>query len=140
MPNILHLLAIGAPRARVYAALTTADGVRSWWTRETELDTATRDQQATEREKHDHDSQLPAPAKVLAQSSRQVQEAATRHRDLAARPTDPHWLTIPAEDPVRDISPPSRSRALSAGPRSSNRPSPRSRRRPGSWNESPTAT
>ena len=129
--------------------------------RETELDTATRDLQATEREKgrrlrlaeaadaelrhrhprqpwpslptaepqpapgrghdhdgereipidsghsreHDHDSQPPAPATDLAETSRQVEEAAKRHRDLAARLADPHRLTIPAAVPVRDISP-----------------------------------
>ena len=133
------------------------DGYRA---RETELDTATRDQQATEREKgrrlrlaqaadaelrhrhprqpwplpaaepqaapgrghdhdgerqipidsghsrgHDHDSQPPAPATGLAETSRQVEEAAKRHRDLAARLTDPHRLTIPAEVPVHHISP-----------------------------------
>jgi hypothetical protein len=129
--------------------------------RETELHTATRDQQATEREKgrrlrlaeaadaelrhrhprqvwplplaaepqpahgrghdhdgereipigsgrsrgHDHDSQPPAPPAVLSDTVRQVDEAAKRHRDLATRLTDPHRLTIPAEDPVHDISP-----------------------------------
>jgi len=130
-------------------------------TRETELDTATRAQQATEREKvrrlrlaeaadaelrhrhprqplpslpaaepqsapgrghdhdgereipidsgrsrgHDHDSRPPAPATVPAETARQVEEAAKRHRDLAARLTDRHLSTIPAEDPVHDISP-----------------------------------
>jgi hypothetical protein len=73
--------------------------------RETELDTATGDQQATQREKHDHDSQPPAPATPLAETSRQLEEAAKRRRDLAARLTNPHRLTIPAEDPVHDISP-----------------------------------
>jgi hypothetical protein len=129
--------------------------------RETELDTATIDRQATEREKgrrlrraeaadaelrhrhprqpwpslpaaepqpapgrghdhdaereipidsghsrgHDHDSQPPAPATGLAETSRQLEEAAERHRDLAARLTDRQRLTIPVEDPVRDISP-----------------------------------
>ena len=34
-----------------------------------------------------------------------LEEAAKRHRDLAARLTDRHRLTIPAEDPVHDISP-----------------------------------
>jgi hypothetical protein len=72
---------------------------------ETELDTATREQQATEREKHDHDSPPAVPATVLAETSRQVEEAAKRHRDLAARLTDSHRLTIQAEDPVHDISP-----------------------------------
>jgi hypothetical protein len=129
--------------------------------REIELDTATCDQQATEREKgrrlrlaeaadaelrhrhprqpwpslptaepqpapgrghdhdgereipidsghsreHDHDSPPPAPATDLAETSRQAEEAAKRHRDLAARLADPHRLTIPAAVPVRDISP-----------------------------------
>jgi conjugative relaxase-like TrwC/TraI family protein len=128
---------------------------------ETELDTATRDQQATEREKgrrlrlaeaadaelrhrhprqpwpslptakpqpapgrghdhdceredpidsghsrgHDHDSQPPAPATVLTETSRQLEEAAKRHRDLAARLTDCHRLSAPAKDPAHDISP-----------------------------------
>jgi hypothetical protein len=129
--------------------------------RETELDTATRDLQATEREKdrrlhlaeaadaelrrrhprqpwtslpaaeqqpaprrghhhdveceiptdsghsrgHDHDSQPPAPATVLTETSRQLEEAAKRHRDLAARLTDCHRLSAPAKDPAHDISP-----------------------------------
>jgi hypothetical protein len=34
-----------------------------------------------------------------------VQEAATRHRGLAARLTERHRLTIGAEDPVHVISP-----------------------------------
>ena len=69
------------------------------------LNTATRDQQATEREKHDHDSQPAVPATVLAETSRQVEEAAKRHRDLAAGLTDSHRLTIQAEGRVHDISP-----------------------------------
>jgi hypothetical protein len=73
--------------------------------RETELDTATADRQATERKKHDHDSQPAVPATVLAETSRQVEEAAKRHRDLAARLTDCHRLTIQAEGPAHDISP-----------------------------------
>ena len=129
--------------------------------RETELDTALRDQQATEHEKsrrlrvaqdadaelrhrhprqpwpplpatepqpapgrehdhdgeretptgsghsrgHGHDSQPSAPATVLAETSRQLEEAAKRHRDLAASLTERHRLTIPAADPADDISP-----------------------------------
>jgi hypothetical protein len=122
--------------------------------RETELDTATRDQQATEREKsrrlrlaevadaelrhrhprqpwpalpaaepqpapgrgpdhdgereipidsghsrgHDYDSQPLVPAASLAETSRQLEEAAKPHRDLAARLTDRHRLSTPAYD------------------------------------------
>ncbi len=39
MPDIMHLIKIGASPKRVYAALTTAEGVRSWWTRDADLDT-----------------------------------------------------------------------------------------------------
>lgn len=38
MPNILHLLPIHATPDRIYEALTTAEGVRSWWTRDADLD------------------------------------------------------------------------------------------------------
>jgi uncharacterized protein YndB with AHSA1/START domain len=38
MPDIHHLLRIQAPREKVFAALTTAEGIRNWWTREAELD------------------------------------------------------------------------------------------------------
>ena len=128
---------------------------------ETELDTPTRDQQATEHEKgrqlrlaeaadaelrhrhprqpwpslptaepqpapgrghdhdgarevptdsghsrgHEHDSRPPAAATIPAETSRQVEEAAKRHRDLAARLTERNLSTIPAEVPVHDISP-----------------------------------
>ena len=48
---------------------------------------------------------LPAPVDGLAETSRQVQEAAARHRDLAARLTERHSMAINAEDPVPDISP-----------------------------------
>jgi uncharacterized protein YndB with AHSA1/START domain len=41
MPDIMHLLKINAPPERVYAALTTADGIRNWWTREAALDATT---------------------------------------------------------------------------------------------------
>lgn len=40
MPDILHLLKIRTPPARVYQALTTADGVRAWWTRDADLEPA----------------------------------------------------------------------------------------------------
>jgi uncharacterized protein YndB with AHSA1/START domain len=32
MPDILHKISINAPRERVYAALSTVDGLASWWT------------------------------------------------------------------------------------------------------------
>jgi len=161
--------------------------------RETELDTTTRDQQATERERgrrlrladaelrhrhprqswpplpaaeqqpapgrghdhdvereiptgsgysggHDHDSRSHASATDLAETSRQVEEAAKRHRDLAARLTDRYRLAIPTGGPADDIRPPSHSRPLIAEPRSSSRPSPRSSHRPGSWNGPPAGT
>jgi uncharacterized protein YndB with AHSA1/START domain len=38
MPDILHLLTIQAPPEKVYQALTTPAGIRSWWTREAELE------------------------------------------------------------------------------------------------------
>lgn len=38
MPDIHHLLRIQAPCEKVYAALTTAEGIRNWWTRDAELD------------------------------------------------------------------------------------------------------
>lgn len=38
MPDILHLEKIRASPVRVYEALTTAEGVRSWWTRDAVLD------------------------------------------------------------------------------------------------------
>jgi uncharacterized protein YndB with AHSA1/START domain len=38
MPDIMHMLTIAAPPERVYQALTTAEGIRAWWTREAELD------------------------------------------------------------------------------------------------------
>ena len=37
MPDILHLISIGAPREAVYGALTTPEGVRAWWTRDADL-------------------------------------------------------------------------------------------------------
>jgi uncharacterized protein YndB with AHSA1/START domain len=38
MPDILHLVKIHASPERVYRALTTADGIRNWWTRDAALD------------------------------------------------------------------------------------------------------
>jgi uncharacterized protein YndB with AHSA1/START domain len=38
MPDIMHLVRIDAPPARVYDALTTAAGIREWWTSDAELD------------------------------------------------------------------------------------------------------
>ena len=35
MVDIIHRIAIKAPPAEVYAALSTVEGVRGWWTRET---------------------------------------------------------------------------------------------------------
>ena len=37
MADIMHLLKIDAPREKVYAALTTAEGIRNWWTRDADL-------------------------------------------------------------------------------------------------------
>ena len=38
MPDILHRLTIHAPPERVFEALTTAEGIRNWWTRDADLD------------------------------------------------------------------------------------------------------
>jgi uncharacterized protein YndB with AHSA1/START domain len=38
MPDILHLVKIHASPDKVYQAITTAEGVRNWWTRDTALD------------------------------------------------------------------------------------------------------
>ena len=38
MPDILHLVKIHASPERVYQALTTTEGIRSWWTRDADLD------------------------------------------------------------------------------------------------------
>jgi uncharacterized protein YndB with AHSA1/START domain len=38
MPDILHLIKIRAPIERVYQAITTAEGIRNWWTRDADLD------------------------------------------------------------------------------------------------------
>jgi hypothetical protein len=40
VPDIHHLIGIRAPRERVYAALTTVEGIHNWWTRDAELDGA----------------------------------------------------------------------------------------------------
>jgi len=50
------------------------------------------------------ESQSSARATGLAETSRQVEAAAARHGDLAARLTEHHSLSIPAEDPAHDIS------------------------------------
>ena len=41
MPDIMHRIKIPALPERVYQALTTADGIRSWWTRDADLDSET---------------------------------------------------------------------------------------------------
>jgi len=38
MPDIMHLVKIHASPERVYQALTTAEGIRNWWTRDAVLD------------------------------------------------------------------------------------------------------
>jgi uncharacterized protein YndB with AHSA1/START domain len=38
MPDILHLVKIRASPERVYEALTTAEGIRNWWTRDAVFD------------------------------------------------------------------------------------------------------
>ncbi len=38
MPDVMHLLRIGAAPERVYRAITTAEDVRKWWTRDCDLD------------------------------------------------------------------------------------------------------
>ena len=40
MPGVLQIVKIHASPERVYQALTTADGIRNWWTRDADLDTA----------------------------------------------------------------------------------------------------
>ncbi len=37
MPDIMHLLKIGVSKEKVYEALITAEGIRSWWTRDADL-------------------------------------------------------------------------------------------------------
>jgi uncharacterized protein YndB with AHSA1/START domain len=38
MPDIMHLVKIHASPDEVYQAITTAEGVQNWWTRDTALD------------------------------------------------------------------------------------------------------
>jgi uncharacterized protein YndB with AHSA1/START domain len=38
MPDIMHLIKIHASPERIYQALTTAEGIRNWWTRDAVLD------------------------------------------------------------------------------------------------------
>lgn len=38
MPDIMHLVKINASPERVYQALTTAEDIRNWWTRDAGLD------------------------------------------------------------------------------------------------------
>lgn len=38
MADILHLIKINAPRDKAYQAISTVDGIRHWWTRDTDLD------------------------------------------------------------------------------------------------------
>ncbi len=38
MPDIMHLISIQSSPERVYQALTTAEGIRNWWTRDADLD------------------------------------------------------------------------------------------------------
>ncbi len=38
MPDILHFIRIQAAQESVYSALTTAEGVRNWWTRDADLE------------------------------------------------------------------------------------------------------
>ena len=38
MKQIIHVFDVKAPRERVYEALTTAEGLRGWWTRDLDAD------------------------------------------------------------------------------------------------------
>jgi uncharacterized protein YndB with AHSA1/START domain len=38
MPDIMHLLKIHASPEQIYPALTTAEGIRAWWTRDATLE------------------------------------------------------------------------------------------------------
>ena len=38
MPDILHLIKLSEPASKIYSALTTADGIRSWWTADADLE------------------------------------------------------------------------------------------------------
>ena len=40
MPDIMHSLKIQTPPDRLYQAITTAEGIRNWWTRDASLDEA----------------------------------------------------------------------------------------------------
>ncbi|HTT97208.1 MAG TPA: SRPBCC domain-containing protein [Rhizomicrobium sp.] len=39
MTDILHKLRIDAPPERVFEAISTAEGIRQWWTRDAQMDT-----------------------------------------------------------------------------------------------------
>lgn len=38
MPSIMHLMTIHAPAKTVYRAITTADGISKWWTRDVTIE------------------------------------------------------------------------------------------------------
>lgn len=38
MPDIMHLVRINTSPERVYQAITTAEGIRNWWTRDADLE------------------------------------------------------------------------------------------------------
>jgi uncharacterized protein YndB with AHSA1/START domain len=38
MQDVMHLIKIHAPSERVYEAITTADGIRQWWTRDAAIE------------------------------------------------------------------------------------------------------
>ena len=38
MPDVMHLIRIRATPERLYTALSTADGIRNWWTRDADLE------------------------------------------------------------------------------------------------------
>lgn len=38
MPEIMHTLKVNAEPERIYQAITTAEGIRNWWTRDAVLD------------------------------------------------------------------------------------------------------
>jgi uncharacterized protein YndB with AHSA1/START domain len=38
MPEIMHLIKIRAPQEKVFQAVSTAEGIRDWWTRDAALD------------------------------------------------------------------------------------------------------
>ncbi len=38
MQDIMHLIKIHAPADRIYEAITTADGIRQWWTRDAAIE------------------------------------------------------------------------------------------------------